>query len=133
MLRLAIAQFRPAKGRYAENLARLGAIFAEVGAWEEPPQLMVLPEAALTGYFLEGGVQELALSAEQLFADLVAVHAKSAAPAMEVVVGFYEVHNNRLHNSALYAALGGADARIVHIHRKIFLPTYGVFDEERFV
>jgi NAD+ synthetase len=33
----------------------------------------------------------------------------------------------------LYATLGGADAGIRHIHRKIFLPTYGVFDEERFV
>ncbi len=133
MLRLAIVQFRPAKGRYAENLARLGAIFAEVAGWEEPPQLMVLPEAALTGYFLEGGVQELALPAEQLFADLAAQHAKSGAPPMEIAVGFYEVHHNRLHNSALYAALGGPDARIVHVHRKIFLPTYGVFDEERFV
>ena len=133
MLRLAIAQFRPAKGRYAENLARLGAIFAEVAGWVEPPELMVLPEAALTGYFLEGGVQELALSAEKLFADLAAEHARSGAPPMEVAVGFYEVHNNRLHNSALYAALGGHDARIVHVHRKIFLPTYGVFDEERFV
>ena len=27
----------------------------------------------------------------------------------------------------------GADAGIRHVHRKIFLPTYGVFDEERFV
>ena len=34
---------------------------------------------------------------------------------------------------ALYATLGGPDAGIRHIHRKIFLPTYGVFDEERFV
>ncbi len=133
MLRLAIAQFRPAKGRYAENLARLGAIFAEVAGWAEPPELIVLPEAALTGYFLEGGVQELALSAEKLFTDLVVQHGKSGAPPMEIAVGFYEVHNNRLHNSALYAALGGPDARIVHVHRKIFLPTYGVFDEERFV
>jgi NAD+ synthetase len=33
----------------------------------------------------------------------------------------------------MYATLGGADAGIRHIHRKIFLPTYGVFDEERFV
>ena len=133
MLRLAIAQFRPSKGRYAENLARLGAVFAEVGAWKEPPELLVLPESALTGYFLEGGVQELALKADRLFADLAEVHAKSGAPPMEISVGFYEEHNNRLHNSSLYAALGGPDAGIVHIHRKIFLPTYGVFDEERFV
>ncbi len=133
MLRLAIAQFRPTKGRYAENLARLGAVLEEVGGWEEPPELVVLPESALTGYFLEGGVQELALSADKLFADLSGVHQKSGAPPLDIVVGFYEVHENRLYNSALYAALGGKDAGIVHVHRKIFLPTYGVFDEERFV
>src|SRR6478609_11760016 len=133
MVRLAIAQFRPTKGRYAENLARLGALFAEVGAWPEPPELLVLPESALTGYFLEGGVQELALPAEKLFADLVAEHARSGAPPMEISLGFYEVHQNRLYNSAMYAALGGSDAGIRHVHRKIFLPTYGVFDEERFV
>lgn len=133
MVRLAIAQFRPTKGRYAENLARLGALFAEVGAWPEPPELLVLPESALTGYFLEGGVQELALPAEKLFADIAAEHARSGAPPMEVAVGFYEVHQNRLYNSALYAALGGDDAGVRHVHRKIFLPTYGVFDEERFV
>jgi NAD+ synthase (glutamine-hydrolysing) len=133
MLRLAIAQFRPTKGRYAENLARLGAVLEEVGAWPEPPELLVLPESALTGYFLEGGVQELALSADRLFADLSGIHQKSGAPPLDIVVGFYEVHENRLYNSALYAALGGKDAGVVHVHRKIFLPTYGVFDEERFV
>ncbi len=133
MVRLAIAQFRPTKGRYSENLARLGALFAEVGGWPEPPELLVLPESALTGYFLEGGVQELAVTAEQLFADIAAQHGKSGAPPMEIAVGFYEVHQNRLHNSALYASLGGSDAGIRHVHRKIFLPTYGVFDEERFV
>jgi NAD+ synthase (glutamine-hydrolysing) len=133
MVRLAIAQFRPTKGRYAENLARLGALLAEVGAWPEPPELLLLPESALTGYFLEGGVQELALPAEKLFADLAAEHGRSGAPPMEVALGFYEVHQNRLYNSALYAALGGDDAGIRHVHRKIFLPTYGVFDEERFV
>src|SRR6478736_3718610 len=133
MVRLAIAQFRPAKGRYAENLARLGALLAEVGAWPEPPELVVLPESALTGYFLEGGVQELALPAEKLLADLAAEHQRSGAPPFDVALGFYEVHQNRLYNSALYASLGGDDAGIRHVHRKIFLPTYGVFDEERFV
>src|SRR6478609_2399663 len=133
MVRLAIAQFRPTKGRYTENLARLGALFAEVGSWPEPPELLVLPESALTGYFLEGGVQELALPAEKLFADLVTEHARSGAPPMEISLGFYEVHQNRLYNSAMYAARGGSDAGIRHVHRKIFLPTYGVFDEERFV
>ncbi|HSB55022.1 MAG TPA: nitrilase-related carbon-nitrogen hydrolase, partial [Gemmatimonadales bacterium] len=133
MLRVAIAQFRPDKGEYAANLARLGEVFREVGQWPEPPGLVVAPEAALTGYFLEGGVQELALSAEQLFDDLARVHRESGAPPLDIALGFYELWRNHLHNSALYASLGGPDAGIRHVHRKVFLPTYGVFDEERFV
>ena len=43
MLRLAIAQLRPHKGAYEENLCRLGALFREAGGWAEPPDLMVAP------------------------------------------------------------------------------------------
>lgn len=133
MLTVAIAQFRPDKGAYAANLARAGELFRLVAAWPEPPALVVFPEAALTGYFLEGGVQELALPAEQLYQDLFRVHRESGAPPLDVAIGFYEIWSNHLHNSALYASLGGAGAGIRHVHRKVFLPTYGVFDEERFV
>jgi predicted amidohydrolase len=124
---------RPRKGAYDENLCRLGAIFREVSAWAEPPELLVAPETALTGYFLEGGVRDLALSADQLFADLSRQHQDAKAAPLDVALGFYEIHRNRLYNSGLYATLGGPDAGIRHVHRKVFLPTYGVFDEERFV
>ena len=133
MLRLAIAQMRPRKGAYDENLRRLGAIFREVSAWAEPPDLVVAPETALTGYFLEGGVRDLAVTAERLFDDLTRQHKESGAAPLDVALGFYEIHRNRLYNSGLYAGLGGPDAGIRHVHRKVFLPTYGVFDEERFV
>ncbi|HET7042123.1 MAG TPA: nitrilase-related carbon-nitrogen hydrolase, partial [Gemmatimonadales bacterium] len=133
MLRLAIAQMRPRKGAYEENLARLGALFHEVAGSAEPPELLVAPEAALTGYFLEGGVRDLAVSADRLFHDLSCQHRDAHAPPLDVALGFYEVHQNRLFNSGLYATLGGPDAGIRHVHRKVFLPTYGVFDEERFV
>jgi NAD+ synthetase len=133
MLQLAIAQFRPRKGAYRENLARLGETFREAARWTHPPELLIAAESALTGYFLEGGVREAALTAGQLFDDVAREHAVSGAPPMDICLGFYELHANRLHNSALYASLGGADAGIRHVHRKVFLPTYGVFDEERFV
>ena len=133
MLRLAIAQVRPQKGAYQENLCRFGALLRKVGNWQEPPDLVVAPETALTGYFLEGGVRDLAVSGDQLFDDLSHQHREAGTPSVDVALGFYEVHGNRLYNSGLYATLGGPDAGIRHIHRKIFLPTYGVFDEERFV
>jgi NAD+ synthetase len=133
MLHAAIAQFRPDKGEYAANLARLGEVLRETAAWLEPPELLVFPESALTGYFLEGGVQELALPAERFYEDLTRTHQGSGAPPLDIAIGFYEVWQNHVHNSALYASLGGSDAGIRHVHRKVFLPTYGVFDEERFV
>ena len=133
MLRLAIAQIRPQKGAYEQNLCRIGALFREVGGWPDPPELVIAPETALTGYFLEGGVRELAVSADQLFDDLSRQHEEAGISPLDMALGFYEVHGNRLYNSGLYATLGGSEAGIRHIHRKIFLPTYGVFDEERFV
>lgn len=133
MLRLAIAQIRPHKGAYQQNVCRLGSLFREVGAWSEPPDLVVGPETALTGYFLEGGVRDLAITADQLFDDLSQQHDEAGIPPLDVALGFYEVHANRFYNSGMYATLGGSKAGIRHVHRKIFLPTYGVFDEERFV
>jgi NAD+ synthase (glutamine-hydrolysing) len=50
-----------------------------------------------------------------------------------VCIGFYELWNNAFYNSALYVTLGGEEPVIRHVHRKLFLPTYGLFDEERFV
>jgi NAD+ synthetase len=133
MLRVAVAQFRPQKAEYSENLRRVEELFTSLATQSDPPDLLVFPESALTGYFLEGGVQELALTAEQLYADLARVHAEAGAPPMDVVVGFYEVWQTHHHNSALVATLGGPEAGLRHVHRKVFLPTYGVFDEERFV
>jgi NAD+ synthetase len=52
---------------------------------------------------------------------------------MDVCIGFYEVWRNKLYNSALYLSLGETMPLVRHVHRKVFLPTYGLFDEERFV
>ncbi len=95
----------------------------------------VYPETALTGYFLEGGVREHAVPAMSLATDLAERYARAGGDgrALDVVLGFYEVWGHRLYNSAMYLELGATEPRIVHVHRKVFLPTYGVFQEERFV
>ena len=56
-LRVMVAQIRPRKGAYAENLRRAAGILQQAAALERPPHLIVFPETALTGYFLEGGVR----------------------------------------------------------------------------
>jgi NAD+ synthase (glutamine-hydrolysing) len=128
---LALAQFQPRKGDYPGNLARIGELLAQAVSLEPRPQLVCFPESALSGYFLEGGVREHAVTAGRLAADLHRVHA--GGPPVDVCIGFYEVWRNKLYNSALYVSLGETMPLVRHVHRKVFLPTYGLFDEERFV
>src|SRR5580704_5208074 len=131
-IHVAVAQFCPSKGDYSGNLSRLGQIFAQVDAMSPRPMVLALPEAALTGYFLEGGVREQAMTAGTLARDLDATYREhvSSPHTLDVVIGFYEVWGHTLYNSALYVTLGAGEPNVRHVHRKMFLPTYGLFDEE---
>jgi NAD+ synthetase len=135
LLRLAIAQFRPRKGDVAANLARAGEVLAQAAALEPPPHVVQFPEAILSGYFVEGGIRENALTPDEVVRALDGYWRAAARPGstIDVMVGFYEQHDGTLYNSALYARLGGADPVLLHVHRKNFLPTYSLFDEERFM
>src|SRR2546422_3863 len=133
MPRLAIAQLRPTKGDYNTNLQKIGGVLAQVARLAPPVDLVVFPETATSGYFVEGGVRDVAVTAGTLFRDLTVEHEAAGARPVDVASGFYEVFQNHFYNSCLYASLGGKDAGVQHVHRKVFLPTYGVFDEERFV
>jgi len=127
---IAISQFRPAKGEYAANVRRIADVIAQAAALDGKPDLVVFPETATSGYFVEGGVKELAVTAGTLARDLGAAY---SGRAIDVAVGFYELFQNHFFNSCLYVTLGNGEPQIRHVHRKVFLPTYGVFDEERFV
>jgi predicted amidohydrolase len=131
-IRVVLSQFRPTKGEYAANVSRIGAVVAQAAQLDPKPDLVVFPETATSGYFVEGGVKELAVTAGTLARDLAAAY-KGGGPPIDVTVGFYERFQNHIYNSALYATLGDRKPEIRHVHRKVFLPTYGVFDEERFV
>jgi len=133
---IAVAQLHPRKGDYQGNLARLGELLAELADADARPQVVHLPETVLSGYFVEGGVRDVAVTAGTLAADLDRAYRASvpgAVRAIDVVVGFYERFRGTLYNSAAYVRLGEGAPRVLHVHRKAFLPTYGLFDEERFV
>lgn len=129
-VRIALSQFRPTKGEYSDNVARIGAVVTQAVRLDPRPDLVIFPETATSGYFVEGGVKELAVTAGTLARDLSAAY---DGPAIDVTVGFYERFQNHIYNSALYVTLNKKTPAIRHVHRKVFLPTYGVFDEERFV
>jgi len=125
-LRAGLVQFRPGKGDVPGNLERIRKLVAQQAGEVD---LLLLPESALSGYFLEGGVAEAGITAQALAAGL-----GSPPPGSpDLALGFYERWGRRLHNSVAYLTPHGGSWRVVHVHRKMFLPTYGVFDEARFV
>jgi predicted amidohydrolase len=130
---LTVVQFQPSKGDYAGNLTRLEQVFESLMSAPQRPDVLAFPETALTGYFLEGGVRDVVRTADEVAADLNRAYRARCTGEVDVVLGFYEVHESTYYNSALYATLGGDTAIVRHVHRKLFLPTYGLFDEERFV
>ena len=144
-IEVAVGQMKPRKGEYASNLHRLGELFEQIETDSPETQVLVLPETVLSGYFLEGGVRDMALTRTQLFDDLLKLYRQRVTrkdAVLDICLGFYELGDGKYYNSALYATLtseaGEADenlprAGILHVHRKFFLPTYGVFDEKRFV
>ncbi|SVB08513.1 uncharacterized protein METZ01_LOCUS161367, partial [marine metagenome] len=125
-LRVGLAQFKPKKADLEFNLSGIRRVITEQ---LDAVDILVFSEANLSGYFLEGGVAEVAVSVDE-----VAKGLGSTAPGSpDVVIGFYERHRRRLYNSVAYFTPEPDGFRTVHVHRKIFLPTYGVFDEARFV
>jgi len=132
--RLAQVQLRPRKADVDANLERI--VEALGAAHEAGAALVCFPEASLTGYFLMGGVEEVAAPAGFVYAELLRRFSVACpGKTIEVSLGFYERDAGAIYNSALHARLGPDDASsgLLHVHRKVFLPSYGVFDEDRYV
>jgi predicted amidohydrolase len=99
---------------------------------EEGADLVVFPETAVSGYYVQGGSNENALTTEELRCSLADVTDGLPKP-VDVLIGFYEKTDSQPYNSAAYLEIGQGGARTVGVYRKFFLPTYTVFDEDRYV
>ncbi|HET7701573.1 MAG TPA: nitrilase-related carbon-nitrogen hydrolase, partial [Candidatus Limnocylindria bacterium] len=87
--------------------------------------LVVFPELSLTGYYLKDLAADVACAADG--AELAPIAA--ASRDIDVCAGFVERGADaRLHIAQGYWSKG----RLVHVHRKVYLPTYGIFDDGRY-
>ncbi len=123
-LRVSLVQLSPAKGDTTRNIQ---SIRSALGSESD---VVVFGEAALTGYFLDGGVRSAALSVRELSEALGAPPSDSRC---DIVLGFYELFRRQVYNSMAYLEPFRGRYRALHVHRKIFNPTYGLFDERRYV
>lgn len=123
-VKIAVAQISPYLGDIKKNLD-LHLQHIEK-ARKKKVDLLIFPELSLTGYTLKDLVEEVALHPEKdsLFAEL-----KALSQGISFVLGFVEEKENGLfYNSAAFLSKG----KILHIHRKVYLPTYGMFEEKKF-
>jgi len=118
-----IAQIKPTLGNVDANMD-IAERFIE-RAKEKGAALLVFPELGLTGYHLRDMVPVVAMHDEHPVISRMLEHSRDVS----LVIGYAEESaNHKFYNSALYLE----DGRIVHRHRKVYLPTYGMFDELRY-
>ena len=120
----ALVQLAPRLGDVRANLDRHRALIAQ--AREAGASLVLFPELSLTGYFLKDLVPDCAL---KLDSDELLSLAELCTDVDALVGCVLESDEARFYNAALYLSRG----RIAHVHRKVYLPTYGIFDEQRYV
>ncbi|WP_163328602.1 nitrilase-related carbon-nitrogen hydrolase [Desulfurobacterium thermolithotrophum] len=123
-MRVSVVQFKPTLGNVELNIEKTVAFVK--AALKEGANLCLFPELSLTGYYLQDLTFEVAFTIDD----------KRLLPLLElskeigIIVGLIEEDENHVfYNSAFYLK----DGEIKHIHRKVYLPTYGMFDEGRFV
>lgn len=121
---LGLAQIAPTLGDVAANLQLHRDTVTEATA--RGVDLLIFPELSLTGYRLGDRAFDLAIRAnanDPVFAGLL-----EASDQVDLVVSFVE-EDDRYQYTISAAYLSGG--RLIHLHRKVYLPTYGAFDEAR--
>ncbi len=124
-LTLAVAQINTRLGDVAGNLEKHLFLIQEARA--RGANLLLFPELSLTGYVLQDLASSVALTPSTT--DPVFRHLLEASREIDLVVGYVdEDTRHRFYIAAAYLSQG----EILHIHHKVYLPTYGLFDEGRF-
>jgi len=122
---LALAQINTRLGNVETNLDKHITLAKE--ARSRGADLVVFPELSLTGYVLQDLAPTVAHTAsadDPIFEPLL-----EASRDIDLVVGFVdEDRRHRFFIAAAYLSQG----KVVHVHHKVYLPTYGLFDEGRF-
>jgi NAD+ synthase (glutamine-hydrolysing) len=124
-LNLALAQIATKLGDVECNLEKHLDYIQQ--ARKQKADLVVFPELSLTGYVLQDLVATVAhrpIEDDPIFKPLL-----EASQNLDIVVGFVdEDSRHRFYIASAYLSGG----RVLHVHHKVYLPTYGLFDEGRF-
>ncbi|MBN1470039.1 MAG: nitrilase [Fusobacteriaceae bacterium] len=122
-MKVCLAQIKPTLGNVKKNLEIMCSNIEK--AIEEENNVIVFPELSLTGYLVKDMVQSIAITRKTVPQELLEYSKK-----IGIIFGAVEEDDEdfRFYNSAFYLE----DGEVKHVHRKVYLPTYGLFDEFRY-
>jgi predicted amidohydrolase len=124
-LNLALAQIATRLGDVEANLEKHLEYIKQ--ARGQKADLIIFPELSLTGYVVQDLVASVAHRPRE--DDPVFRHLLKASQDLDIVVGFVdEDFRHRFFIASAYLSGGN----VLHVHHKVYLPTYGLFDEGRF-
>jgi NAD+ synthase (glutamine-hydrolysing) len=124
-LKIALAQINTRLGEIQTNLEKHLALAGQ--ARLSGMDLLVFPELSLTGYVLQDLVPSVSCQPDA--SDPVFCQLLEASRGIDLMVGFVdEDSRHRFYIASAYLSQGV----VVHVHHKVYLPTYGLFDEGRF-
>jgi NAD+ synthase (glutamine-hydrolysing) len=121
--RLALAQINPTVGDLEGNARTIRQFLEEARA--QKADLVAFPELSVTGYPPEDLVLKPSFVRDNRRVMEELAH---AARGIGLVVGFVDADEHDIYNAAALAW----DGRLVDVYRKMYLPNYGVFDEDRY-
>lgn len=122
-IKVCLAQVKPTLGNVKKNLEIMCSNIEK--AIREENNVIVFPELSLTGYLVKDMVQSIAITRKTVPQELLEYSKK-----IGIIFGAVEEDDEdfRFYNSAFYLE----DGEVKHVHRKVYLPTYGLFDEFRY-
>ncbi len=123
IIKIAIGQINPTLGDLKKNI-RKHCDFVEQ-AIKKGSDLIVFPELSISGYSLKDATYDVAVTPDDArLKPLLELSRK-----ISIVLGCVEMGERyELYNSLFYLENGAVAGR----HRKVYLPTYGVFEEDRY-
>ena len=104
------------------NRSNLDSALETIEEASKTSDVIVFSELALNGYMLQDKLHEDAWSLDELES------LKVASLNIDIVIGAAVSEANGFYNAALYFSKG----EIVHVHHKVHLPNYGMFEEARY-
>jgi predicted amidohydrolase len=127
-IKVCLAQTDPKTGDLKKNIESHIEIISS--AKNKGAEIVIFPELSLTGYFLKDSVYDLGVDINSDEAAVFGpIYKISEELNVAVIAGFVEKDADFNFYNSTFCVYNG---KLINVHRKVYLPTYGMFEELRY-